>query len=122
MITALASAKQEATVPHQEVKGNLSGSVNLSCESGGQPLTLCVWEKWGWNGQRDVIIVDQEVIKNGGVTSVPGIRATTDGLENGKCDLKIQRLNKDDFGSWSCTLLTKSGRAYGAEVSVVEGL
>ena len=51
-----------------------------------------------------------------------GIRAATDGLENGKCVLKIRRLNKDDFGSWSCTLVTHSGNAHGGEVRVVDGL
>ena len=121
MITALASAKKEATVPYPEVKGNLSGSAHFSCESGGHPLSLCVWEKWGWNRQRDVITVDQVVIKTGGRTAVPGIRATKDGLENGKCVLKLQRLKNDDFGSWSCTLVTKRGSAHGGEVRVNDG-
>ena len=121
MVKALASGKQQATVSHPEVYGKVNGSAEFSCESESQPLSLCLWERTV-NGQRDVIIVDKEVIKNGGATSVHGIFATTDGLENGKCVLRIQRMKKEDFGRWSCTLVTQSGTAYGGIVYAFDGL
>ena len=120
MVTALASEKQQATVPHPEVYGKVNGSVELSCESGGQPLNLCVWERIV-NGQRQVINVDQEVVRNGGQTSVHGIHATQDVLVNGKCSLSIQSLKKNDFGHWSCTLMAQTGNAFGGRLSLIDG-
>ena len=119
--TALATEKHPATVSNPAAFGKVNSSLELSCELENQPLSLCVWER-SVKGRGEIIIVDQEVIKNGGATSVDGTFATVDGFGNGKCLLKIESLKTDDFGSWSCTLVTNSGRAYGGLVRVLDGL
>ena len=81
MVKALTSGKEKAVVPHPEVYGKVNRSLELSCESGKQPLSFCVWENTA-DPHGEIIIVDQAAIKNGGATPVHGIFSTTDGLDN----------------------------------------
>ena len=121
MAAALTSEKQGANVPHPEIYGKVNGSANLSCESQGQPLTLCVWKRIGGNEQRDILIVDQEVFKNARGTFVQGTSSVSDGLQNGTCNLNITSLMNNDFGRWSCALVAQTGNTFGGKLSVVDG-
>lgn len=110
--------RSAAVVPHPNVSAELSTSQTVSCASGGEPLISCLWAR-SLNGQRKVIVVDNEVVGGGGRTNVDGtFYVAGDGLSMGNCSLQIESFTKDDAGSWSCTLISQNGKIYTGQVLV----
>ena len=95
----------------------------ISCESDGdEPLSSCLWGRT-INGQRQVITVDEHVVEDDGRTEVEGITYDGNGLEDGKCSIKIASVSEDDAGSWTCTLVSHNGSVFTGIVEITtEGM
>ena len=98
----------------------MNNALKFSCESQGQPLSSCLWGK-AQNGQHQVIVTDQHgVQEEDQQTSIEGISYSIGHeLDAGKCSVNIESVSEDDFGRWSCTLVSKSGAIFTGRVEVV---
>ena len=101
---------RSARVPNPVVDANVNTSAILSCTSDdGQPWSLCVWERH-LPEERKLVIIDEEVVQNGGRTLVNGVAYVGDGKNNdGKCEINIEPVTEQDFGQWRCTLASQNG-------------
>ena len=90
------------------VTAALNKSATFSCESeDGQPWAVCSWEQNKSQVQRRYVVIDQEGAQNGGQK---GISFVGDPLSNnGKRGLRIDSVTEQDFGQWSCTLVSGNG-------------
>ena len=93
-------------MPQSRVLVEVNTSQVISCESQAyEPLSSCLWGRT-IKGQRQVITVDEHGVEDGGRTEVDGITYVGNGLEDGKCSIKIASVSEDDRGSWTCTLVS----------------
>ena len=84
------------------------------------PLSSCYWGRTK-NGQRELIIIDQQVLDSGGATTAEGISYVGTGLDVGQCGLKIESVTDDEAGAWSCTLISKSGTLLTGKIGLMNG-
>ena len=68
-----------------------------------------------------MILIDDDVIKNGGETEVGGIFYKGDGLVGGDCGLEIETFRVDDIGRWKCTLVARNGDIFTGQVDLEDG-
>ena len=83
-------------------------SQNLSCQSPGQAVQTCLWGH-SVNRTSEAILIDQQVVENGGRTTLDGISYAggNDELEAGRCTANIGNVTEDHVGLWSCTLISR---------------
>ena len=113
------SQKKPARVPRRKVYTALNNSEIFSCETSGQPINSCLWGRT-LKSQWQVIIIDgQQTDQDGGWTYAEGLLYNGEGLKEGKCSVKIESVTDQDFGSWSCTLVSDGGAIFRGEVSIV---
>ena len=101
-------------MPPPAVLTKLHASVNFSCESNGKPLSLCMWTH---NGKAQEIIMGTD----GERQTKDGVVYTGEGLNGGKCSVRIKKTEKGHLGKWDCTLVTIIGHVFTAEVEVSVG-
>ena len=111
--------KSSARMSEPKIWPELRASQNLTCESSGnESLNYCLWGRT-LNGQYEVILVDQQVVQNGsGRAAKTGISYVGDGLDDGKCVIKIESVTPEDFGPWSCTLVAEIGEVFTGNVNI----
>ena len=114
---SLATTKKAARVPNPFVWAVENTSATFTCESGGEPLTSCLWV-WNARGQRKVIIVDGECIIQQGGALEEGTFSALGGFGSGRCSMKIEFSSVEHTGPWSCTLLSHTGEIFTGEVNV----
>ena len=68
--------------------------------------------------EKDGIFIDSQAVNNSGQTNVDGISHIGNGLNDGKCSIRIESITETDFGKWSCTLMSKSGQVFTGNVTV----
>ena len=106
-----------AVVPQPIITAERNSTVQLSCESGGAPLTLCVWERNTDNtAQWDEIVIGPQGESGGGERTSAGITVSGNQLHEGKCGIEIQVTSGDDMGKWSCALMSTTGQSFVGEV------
>ena len=111
------NATRPALVPQTIVSTMLDGSVHFSCESGGEPLAVCVWER-DITGRPEMLVIDGEVKEKSGHIS-NDISVFGGGLEEGKCGIRIHSAKEDDLGLWLCSLVTTgSHQVFSGKVDV----
>ena len=106
--TALSLLARRATADRAGILANNGESVDLLCKASAQEsrLSYCHWKR-DIPGQREIIIVNQEVLHKYERTSMDGIAVAGDGIEAVKCGLNMRKLTTDHFGRWSCTLVCR---------------
>ena len=67
-----------------------------------------------------MIYVDDDGILIGGKAEVEGIVYEGEGLAAGQCGLRFQNSGPEDFGRWSCTLISDNGLTFTGAVIVGE--
>ena len=107
-----------ADVSQPGVVSKLNASVQLSCESSGEPLDLCLWEA-SRNGDRGAVLIFNDIEKDEG--HLPeGISSFGSALDEGKCGIKIHSVHEHDMAQWSCTLVATNGRVFIGNVEVLD--
>lgn len=101
---AASQSPSNAHVPQPIVSTTANNPANLTCDSHGQPLSVCLWRSPAAN-----VINILGTAQDGQATAVPGISYAGDGLNSGKCGLKIESIKDADSGRWECTLIAQSG-------------
>ena len=117
---SLTKKKTAASVPEPYVMLDLNTSATLSCESDAQPLSSCTWAR-SMNDSREIIMIDQDGIvgQDDGETTLGGISyVEPDGLNDGKCKVRIESMVEEDSGLWECTLVSERGEIFTGEVNV----
>ena len=99
---------ESAHIPFAIVRSDVNASAQLRCDSPGMPLRMCLWERT-FKGQRDVVLIDDDVIGSGGKTGFDRIFYHGNGLERGDCGLAVKFFTLDDIGQWKCTLVPGRG-------------
>ena len=112
------SQKKPARQPRRKVYTALNSSEIFSCETSGQPINSCLCGRT-LNGQWQVIIIDGQTGQDDGRTNAEGLLYDGEGLKDGKCSVKIESVTDQDFGRWSCTLVSDEGAIFRGEVSIV---
>ena len=109
-------------IAHNPVHTLLNSSIVLTCQAQGQePLSSCMWIRT-IGTVRKLIFIDHNNADYGGWTDVDGISYAEDGLGDGKCSIMIESVTADDFGTWSCTLISNAGRVFTGSVEVGKNL
>ena len=120
-MTVPACHKNPSRVPNPVVLAAVNATQNLSCESNGQPLDSCLWGH-SMNGTREVILIDDNhVVQKNGSRTANGLSYVDDDrgdLDLGKCVLTIESLEDNDYGLWSCTLISKNSTIFTGAVHV----
>ena len=81
------------------LRAKLKDSVDILCNSGGQPLALCLWERTGTDDHL-AIVIDHDVVRKGSQTPLlDGITLAGTALTPGKCGLKILSMSTEHFGA-----------------------
>ena len=119
VVTVPACQKKAAHVPQPLVFASVNSTEMFSCKSHGHPIKSCVWG-YNVNGTRQSIIVDQQLIDNGGWTTVDGVSfyGHGDDLEAGKCAISIEPVTENDAWLWSCTLVSQNSTIFRGAVHV----
>jgi len=112
-----ASQNSPAHVPQPVVSTRLNNPTTLNCDSHGQPLSVCLWER-NVDGQRSVISINPGSDQNGRATPQAGITYAGEGLNSGKCGINIESIKENDSGRWSCTLIGANGGIFIGTVDV----
>ena len=88
---------------------------NFTCESQGQPITFCAWERLPGPAGSSGPYLDftPGTTRPGSQSSRPGYFYSGEGLDKGQCGLRINRVDDMDNGVWQCTLATSSGTQRG---------
>ena len=95
------AAKIPAQVPEPKIWEALNQSANLSCNSNGPPLSLCMWSH-RVEDRLEVTLLN----RHGWYISTDGIRLSSEGdLNDGKCSVSIRSVTKDNLGLWTCALV-----------------
>lgn len=90
------------------MRAALNASVQFSCKSKDQPLTLFVWERRIGGGKVETIVIEPEAAQEGGNVS-QRISYFGRGLLEGECGLRIHSLREEQLGTWCCSLLGTRG-------------
>ena len=104
-----ACQKNPARVPEPMVLAKVRAPQNISCHSGGEAISTCLWGH-AVNGSRHVVIVDQHNIENGGQSTIDGLSHAggNDELSAGSCTLSIENVTKHHAGLWACNLISEN--------------
>ena len=72
------------------------------------------------NGSRQAVIIDEQVAQTKGPLAIDGmnILGGTSDLHAGKCVLSIESITENDFGLWSCALVTTTLTIFTGVVNV----
>lgn len=121
-MTASFKESQKAIVNPRGILTKANESVDLFCKApaGDSGLSLCLWEITGFSLQVKVVVYKGR-IQNEGQASVEGISLTGDGMEAGKCGVRIHALKQKHFGDWNCTLVTLAGSIFKGQASIIDG-
>ena len=99
------------------VKARVNDTVQFTCETPGEALSLCVWER-KIGGERQMVIIDGQQAE--GKTSVDGVEYFGGRLSTGKCGLQLDPVKPVDFNPWTCTLLTNSRQIFTGTVELID--
>ena len=94
----------------------LNSSAHISCESNGQPVRICTWERLTDGHQ--VFIIDDK--RHGDGTPAESSFCFGGGLNAGKCGFKIESVTEKDIGQWSCTLVGNDGQVLTGKVNITK--
>ena len=108
VVSTSACQRTPARVYQPMVVAEANTSQNLSCQSPGQAVQTCLWGH-SVNRTSEAILIDQQVVENGGRTTLDGISYAggNDELEAGRCTLNIANVTEDHVGLWSCILISR---------------
>ena len=95
-------------MPQKTIRARAGDSVNLIYQSPGQQVIYCQWE-------RDINGTEQLNEKANGGTSVDGVDYSGD-----KCTLRISSVERVDFTSWNCTMVTSDSQILRQIVNLVD--
>ena len=111
---------EAAHVPQPHVFAVLNTSQVLTCASQGQqPLHSCLWVRNN-GSNRDGIFIDKEGAHNdgGGQEDESAISFVGSRLDGANCSIRIELITGNDFGRWSCRLMSKTGQIFVGNVNV----
>ena len=110
---------EAAHVSQPHVFAVLKASQVLSCESQGQqPLSSCIWVPNN-GSNRDGIFIGKGGVRYEGQEDQDGISYVGSSVEGGKCSIRIDSITENDFGRWSCRLMSMAGHVFVGNVNII---
>ena len=96
-----------ALVNETKIVATAGTPTNVTCESFGNPINLCIWERFSPDRTKSSTVVSYMEGASNSSESLPGFYLTGD-LKSGVCTVHKPNISRVDTSTWQCTLFTES--------------